>query len=144
MSRPCLVDANVWLALVVPRHQHHRPTREWFATLSARDAGLCRVVHLAVIRLLSNGSVMKDDVLSAAEAWSCLEELRQDERVDFLQEPPTVDSILPRLFRYRIPTRNLVNDAYLAAFAIGASMRLVTWDGGFRQFRELDAEILGQ
>jgi len=138
------VDANVWLALLVPRHQHHRLTREWFAALSAGDAGLCRAVHLAVIRLLSNGSIMKDDALSAADAWNRLEELRQDERVDFLQEPSSLDSILPSLFRYRTPTRNLVNDAYLAAFAIGASRTVVTWDGGFQQFRGLDVEILGQ
>ena len=36
-----------------------------------------------------------------------------------------------------------LTDAYLAAFAIVASRRLVTLDRGFRQFRGLDLDLLG-
>jgi predicted nucleic acid-binding protein len=49
---------------------------------------------------------------------------------------------LPSLFRYRQPTPNLINDAYLAAFAIAGGYGLVTHDRGFAEFRGLDVEIL--
>ena len=68
----------------------------------------------------------------------------EDERVDFVSEPAGVDSILPTLPHYPIPTGKLVTDAYLAAFAIAASRRLVTLDRGFRQFRGLDLDLLAR
>jgi predicted nucleic acid-binding protein len=70
------------------------------------------------------------------------EKLLEDERVDFVSEPAGVDSVLPALLNCPIPTGKLVADAYLAAFAITASRRLVTLDRGFRQFRGLDVDLL--
>lgn len=66
-----------------------------------------------------------------------------DDRVWFLHEPPGLDSALPELFRYPIPTRRVIGDAYLAAFAICSERKIVTLDRGFVQFRGLEVEILG-
>jgi toxin-antitoxin system PIN domain toxin len=137
-----LVDVNVWLALLVRQHQHHKLARTWYETLEASEAGLCRLVQLGLIRLLGNRSIMGNDAVSAATAWTLLEELSEDERVEFVSEPPDLDAFFPALLRYPIPTGKLVSDAYLAAFAMSASRRLVTLDGGFRQFRGLDVELL--
>jgi len=65
-----------------------------------------------------------------------------DERVEFLPEPPGVDRILAELLRYPAPTGKLINDAYLAAFAIASNRPLVTWDRGFPQFRGLRVRLL--
>ena len=140
--KPCLVDVNVLLALLAPRHVHHSSAEEWFARIEAREAGMCRFVQLGVIRLLGNISVMGPGVLSASEAWHAIFELMQDERIEFIPEPTGIDSILPALFRYRVATVNLVADAYLAAFAIASSRKLVTMDRGFRQFHGLELELL--
>jgi predicted nucleic acid-binding protein len=68
--------------------------------------------------------------------------LLEDERLEFQPEPASLDSVLPRLLNYRVPTNKLVSDAYLAAFSIGSELRLVTFDRGFKQFREVDLELL--
>jgi len=140
----CLVDVNVMLALLVRQHEHHRLVRKWFDTLNASQAGLCRIVHLGLIRLLGNHAIMGEDALSASAAWALIEELLLDERMEFLAEPPTLDSIMPTLLNYPVPTGKLIADAYLAAFAICETRRLVTLDRGFRQFRGLTVELLGR
>jgi toxin-antitoxin system PIN domain toxin len=140
----CLVDVNVMLALLVRQHEHHRLSRKWFDTLEVNEAGLCRLVHLALIRLLGNSAIMGDDALSASAAWILVEELLVDERVDFLAEPSDLDSVMPTLLHYPIPTGKLVGDAYLAAFAMCEGRRVATLDRGFRQFRGLSVELLGR
>jgi predicted nucleic acid-binding protein len=62
----CLVDVNVWLALLVRQHQHHRVTRKWFDTLVTGEAGLCRLVQLGLMRPLANRTAMGDHAVSAA------------------------------------------------------------------------------
>lgn len=138
----CLVDVNVLLALLVRQHDHHRLARKWFDTLEAGEAGLCRVVHLALIRLLGNRTIMGDDAISASAAWLLVEELLVDERMEFLAEPSNLDAVMPTLLNYPIPTGKLIADAYLAAFAICEARRLATLGRGFRQFRGLTVELL--
>jgi toxin-antitoxin system PIN domain toxin len=138
----CLVDVNVLLALVALQHVHHSSARKWFGALSAGEAGLCRIVQLALIRLLNNRSVMGDGAISPGEAWRLIEELLEDERIEYVPEPTLLDSALPALLIHPMPAGKLVTDAYLAAFAIAASRRLVTFDKGFRQFKGLALDLL--
>jgi toxin-antitoxin system PIN domain toxin len=141
--RCSLVDVNVWLSLLVRRHEHHNTARRWYEALESAEAGLCRFVQLGVIRLLGNQAILGRDALSAPAAWNLMQELLEDERVEFVPEPPDIDSFLPPLLRYPVPTGKLVSDAYLAAFALSSSRRLTTLDAGYRQFRGLEVEILG-
>jgi toxin-antitoxin system PIN domain toxin len=141
--KPCLVDVNVWMALLAPRHVHHEASDRWFAALAPSAGGMCRMVQLGVIRLLGNASVMGPDAIPAAQAWKILAQLMEDERLDFLPEPRGIEAVLPDLFSYPVPTGKLVGDAYLAAFAIASRRTMFTTDRGFRQFRGLDVEILG-
>jgi toxin-antitoxin system PIN domain toxin len=140
--KPCLADVNVLLALLVRQHEHHKVALRWFDRLAADEAGLCRFAQLAVIRLLGNHHIMGDDAVPAGTAWSLLDELTQDERIAFVPEPGLLDSVLPTLLNHPIPTGKLIGDAYLAAFSIAGSRRMVTLDRGFRQFKGLDVEIL--
>lgn len=140
---PYLVDVNVWIALLVRRHQHHPLSLRWFDQLGRAEAGLCRISQLALTRLLANRTVMGESVMAPGAAWDLLRTLAEDERVEFIAEPAELDSILPTLLKYPIPTGKLVTDAYLAAFAMGASRTMVTLDRGFRQFRGLHVQILG-
>jgi toxin-antitoxin system PIN domain toxin len=140
--KPCLADVNVLLALLVRQHEHHRLALRWFDRLAANEAGLCRFVQLALIRLLGNHHIMGDDAVPAGTAWHLIDELAQDERVDFVPEPDLLDSVLPTLLNYPVPTGKLIGDAYLAAFSIAGSRKMVTLDRGFRQFKGLEVEIL--
>jgi toxin-antitoxin system PIN domain toxin len=138
----CLVDVNVWLALLVRQHEHHGRAGKWFDHLAPGEAGLCRLVQLGLIRLLGNRAVMGEHAISAAAAWTLVEELLADERVEFVPEPPELASIFSTLLHYPIPTGKLVADAYLAAFAMASQRRLVTLDRGFKQFRGVDTHLL--
>jgi toxin-antitoxin system PIN domain toxin len=138
----CLVDVNVLLALVARQHVHHNSARRWFGTLSAGEAGLCRLVQLALIRLLNNRPVMGDEAISAGAAWRLIEELLEDERLEYVPEPPLLDSVLPTLFVHSMPAGKLITDAYLAAFAIAAERRMVSFDKDFRQFQGLKLDLL--
>ena len=137
-----LVDVNVWLSLLVRQHEHHEIARKWYESLESSEAGLCRFVQLGLIRLLGNRAIMGPDAVSSAAAWSLIEELREDERVEFVSEPPDIEIFLPSLLRYPVPTAKLVSDSYLAAFALSSSRRLITLDAGYRQFRGLEIKIL--
>jgi toxin-antitoxin system PIN domain toxin len=134
---PFLADLNVWLALLVKEHIHHAPAFAWFETLGPSQGGICRVIQLALLRLLCNRSIMAAGALTAAEAWNKVVELLQDERVKFYAEPQGLDSFLPGMLGRLVPAPNLITDAYLAAFAMATNLRLATFDHGFRQFRGL-------
>lgn len=138
----CLADVNVLLALLVRHHEHHKLARKWFESLAAGEVGLCRFVQLALIRLLGNSSIMGEYAVAAGAAWRLIDELLQDERLDFIAEPREFESIFPTLLNHPIPTGKLVGDAYLAAFSIASPCRLVTLDRGFRQFSGLEVELL--
>jgi hypothetical protein len=138
----CLVDVNVLLSVVMQRHIHHRAARQWYEGLQSGEGCVCRVAQLGLVRLLSNAAVMGEGVLTASDGWAVSEELLYDDRIAFAIEPKGIDSLMPSLFRYRTPTKNLITDAYLAAFAMAGSMKLATRDKGFHQFRGLDVELL--
>jgi toxin-antitoxin system PIN domain toxin len=138
-----VIDANVLLALLIREHSYHQRSLAWFLRLEVGEAGICRFVQLSVTRLLGTRTVMGASALPAAHAWWKIAELLDDERVEFREEPIGLADVLPTLFRYRQPTPNLINDAYLAAFAIAGGHKLVTCDRGFTEFRGLALEILG-
>jgi toxin-antitoxin system PIN domain toxin len=137
-----LVDVNVWLALMAPAHEHHRVALNWYEGLDPRQAGMCRMVQLSLIRLLANPTIFGKAALAVSAAWKTIEHLMEDERIEFLAEPPDIEGHFGPLLKYNVPTGKLVADAWLAAFAISLPRTLLTLDGGFRQFRGVDMEIL--
>jgi toxin-antitoxin system PIN domain toxin len=138
----CLADVNVLLALLVRHHEHNEAAAQWFDNLEAGEAILCRFVQLALIRLLGSRTVMGKYAVSALAAWNLIAELMEDERLEFAAESALIDTVLPKLLRYPVPTHKLVSDAYLAAFSLAAQMRLVTFDKGCEQFRGVDLQLL--
>lgn len=141
--KSCLADINVLVALFVGHHAHHALARNWFAASRQREIGLCRYVQLGVIRLLGNPAVMGNSAISGPAAFRLIQDLLDlDERLEFVQEPPNLDSFLPEMLSHPAPASKAVNDVYLAAFAIASNRRLVTFDSGFRRFRDLDLLLL--
>jgi predicted nucleic acid-binding protein len=105
---------------------------------------MCRFAQLGLMRLLGNRTVMGGQALSGAAAWQLIEELMEDERVEFVEEPRDLDGIFGGQLRYPVPTVKLTGDAYMAAFAMALERKMVTFDRGFRQFAGLDVEVLGE
>lgn len=62
--------------------------------------------------------------------------------IDGVEEPNCLDSKLEDFATTRLISGGYWSDVYLAAFAMVAGMRLVTFDKGFRSIAGLDALIL--
>jgi uncharacterized protein len=143
-----LCDSNVWLALALSRHVHHRAVREWLETIG-EPASLffCRATQQAFHRLLTNAAVLRpygNPPLTNREAWSAYEALLADGRIGFRAEPAGVEPWWKELALRDTASPKLWMDAYLAAFALAGRFRMVTTDAAFRQFRGLDLLLLGQ
>ena len=137
-----LVDSNLWLALCFGGHLHHELARAWFDSLSPGEAGFCRITQLALLRHLTNTVIMGQAVLSHRRAWVCFDRLFADERVVFLEEPDAIDVRWRQLTRSNEPIHRLWTDAYLAAFALVAGIRLSTIDRDFARFPGVAIELL--
>lgn len=140
MSTTDLLDVNVWLALAYPRHTHHLAARAYWdkAAEAATRLAFCRTTMQGFLRLVTQPAVMGEAVHTVAEAWQIYNAQLASGRVEFLAEPPSVESVLVRYsstpgFRVRDWT-----DAYLASFAVTAHCRIVSFDGGFAQYDALD------
>jgi predicted nucleic acid-binding protein len=73
-----------------------------------------------------------DEVMTQVEAWKAYDVWRDDERVIFLEEPPSLEELLRRLSRQPHPNSKNWADAYLAAFVTVLGMQFVTFDRAFQ------------
>ena len=126
-------DINVWLALSYERHVHCPVARKWFEDLGA-DARLCfcRFTQIGLLRLLTTEALMGAEVLSQVEAWRVYDRWLADERILFMDEPALMEMSFRALSQQKSSSPKDWADAYLAAFAAIAGVRLVTFDQAFR------------
>jgi predicted nucleic acid-binding protein len=75
-------------------------------------------------------------------AWSCYDKLLDDDRVFFMREPEGLEEAWKMLTRNQIYSHRIWNDAYLAAFAQTADLKLITFDKGFRDYKKTRVTIL--
>jgi toxin-antitoxin system PIN domain toxin len=122
-------DVNVWLALAHEIHPHHATASRWEQSL-ASDSVLCfcRFTQLGLLRLLTNTSAMREDVMTQAEAWDVFDAFMQVSSAKFVEEPHGIDPIFRRLTDRDETSTKQWADAYLAAFALAASITMVTFD----------------
>ncbi len=138
-----LCDVNCLLAFCYDRHMHHSNAITWLESQDELSVVICRITQLSLLRLLTNASVMGNDVCNLEQAWIIYDTLMGDERFDFSTEPMDLEQ---HLRRYTVGGRvspKLWQDAYLAAFARAAKYHLVTFDGGFQQYDGLRLTLLG-
>src|SRR5579872_633489 len=127
-SKTFLPDVNVWVALASARHIHASACSQWLNSIESGDVAFCRVSQMGLLRLLTNGSVMGGDVLSSQDAWRVYRRMLADERIHYAPEPYALEAEWRRLTTHDHPAPKIWTDAYLAAFARAAGMRLVTLD----------------
>jgi len=97
---------------------------------------------MALLRLLTNPKVMGEDVLSPPEAIEVYRRLFSDERVRFESEPADLETAWVSLMRMQNASGSIWTDAYLAAFAIEAKFRLVSFDRGMQRWPGLALDVL--
>lgn len=138
MPRSNFLDTNVWMALLWERHVHFDKARQWFDHAD-EDLLFCRFAQMAVLRLLTTKSVMREDTRSMAGAWKAWDQLAADSRVSFISEPATLEDEFRTRSSLPSPSPKVWADAYLLAFASAARVGLVTFD---RSLRSRGADLL--
>jgi toxin-antitoxin system PIN domain toxin len=140
---PHLCDVNLLLALCDEAHIHHPAACAWLESVEEpASVFLCRVTQLGLLRLLTNPALLGARACPVRRAWRVWDTLLSDERFAFQDEPPHLEKGLREFTRGFTFSPKLWQDAYLAAFAHAAGLRLVTFDRGFRKFKGLDCHIL--
>lgn len=123
-------DVNVWLALSVERHSHHRVAAEWLEReRQTLRLCFCRFTQMGLLRLLTTVELMgKDEVQTHQQAWRIYDSWMDDERVVFIPEPADLEVPLRHLTQLRRAAPRDWADTYLIAFTETAGLQLVTFD----------------
>lgn len=123
------LDVNVWVALAHARHPHSGAATVWVESLGPESTlYFCRFTQLGLLRLLTTRSAMGVDAMTQAEAWKVYDLFFNDGRVEFIEEPRSVEAGFRRKTNRREVSAKQWADGYLASFAESAGLRLVTFD----------------
>ena len=133
-----LIDINVWVAATFPTHPCHKKAQQPLACATpAAPAVFCRTTQQVFLRLTSNPALLKAygavgltnrDALVALNAFLALPQVCERE------EPPGLVPLWHHLATRDTTSPKVWMDAYIAAFAINAGLRLVTLDQDFKSF----------
>lgn len=91
---------------------------------------------MSLVRLLAHPRLMADKPLTLSRAWGLYLRFAALPGVAMIGEPAGLDTDLATLVTPKLPAR-LFTDAYFAALARSASLRLVTFDKDFERFEHL-------
>jgi toxin-antitoxin system PIN domain toxin len=145
-AKASLFDASVWMALAFESHPHHAEARRAFAAAdSSRPIVFCRATQQAFLRLVTTTVVQKaygSPAISNDEAWKKWELLMSLPQVTWLDEPEELETVWSQYARLRSSSPKVWMDGYLAAFARGHGVALVTLDKDFTRFGGLSVEYL--
>lgn len=133
-----LLDTNVWVSLMVPHHRHYPAAQDYWHERTGPVLAFCRQTQVGLMRLLGTASVMNGRPNTSEQSWAVYTTLLADKTVKLLPEPSTLDVELARLTQIASWPAPMWPDAYLAAFAIAANLRLVSFDHDFSRFPGLN------
>lgn len=105
---------------------------------AAERVAFSTVTMLGLVRVLTCAPIMGGRPVEPADAWSVLQTWLTTGPVVRLHEPEGCRARLTEMATAGLVTGRSWTDAYLAAFAIAARVRLVTFDAGFTCFSGLD------
>ena len=123
-------DLNVWLALAHQSHIHHPVAAAWYNSLSdSTRFCFCRMTQIGFLRLLTTEQIMTvAEVLTQQQAWQVYDDLREDDRILFMEEPANMEVSFRATSQLRRAAPKHWADSYLIAFAQSAGFQLVTFD----------------
>jgi toxin-antitoxin system PIN domain toxin len=134
MTKRTLPDVNVWLALAVQEHVHHRTAVAWWEEDDSDQIGFCRLTQLGLLRLLTTSSAMQGQPRTNSEAWSIYDTFFQDSRVLMLPELEAINALFRNHSDIPRSSSKVWSDCYLVAHAAASHARLVTFDQAFTHY----------
>ena len=121
-----LLDVNVLIALVDPRHVFHDTANGWFQREAARSWATCPITENGLVRIVGN-SRYRNPVGPPSEIVRILELLR--DMAGHVFWPDAISLADDRLFDpSALTTPEQITDAYLLALAVSNGGRLATLD----------------
>jgi toxin-antitoxin system PIN domain toxin len=128
-----LADVNVWFALAVEEHQHHRQARKWWQDTPGLF-GFVRISQLGLLRLLTSSGPMRGQPLTNEQAWAVWDGFLSDDRVRIFPELPAIADVFRSFSNVPQAAPKRWVDAYLAAHAVANEATLVTFDQAFARY----------
>jgi len=130
-----VVDANVLLYAVNEQSVHHDEARTWLDTSLSGDAlvGFTWVALLAFIRLATKANIFPHP-LDIGGSFERVEHWLSSPAAILVEPTAGHASLMRSLLASAGTAGNLVNDAHLAAIALGHRGRVVTYDSDFARF----------
>lgn len=131
MTKLFFPDVNVWMALAVENHIHHKIARDWWEADHSESIGFCRFTQMGLLRLLTTALAMGGNPLTNKEAWEVYDAFQEDPRVRTFPELPPIDDLFRKLTSLDQSSPKLLADCYLAAYADSVGATLITFDKAF-------------
>lgn len=133
-----LFDTNIWLASVFTTHPFHALAQQALQQATpAEPAIFCRATQQSFLRLASTPVLLKAygaEGLTNRDALLALDALQALPQVSVRDEPPGTFALWRALAALNTASPKVWMDAYLAAFAVAAGLRMVTLDADFNNF----------
>jgi len=129
-------DINVWLALADGQHPLHSAAQTYWRDEAASVVGFTRVTMMGFLRLSTHPGVLSRP-LAPAEAWAIYRDYLSRDSIRLMPEPPGLDDEYERIASGEGFLHRLWTDAGLAAFALAAGCRMISFDGDFARFADL-------
>ena len=144
----CLLDVNVWLAAAFTSHPAHlRAQAVLLDATPGSPALFCRATQQGFLRLVSTPAIFtayRSMTITNRDAVTALAAFQALPQVDLIDEPAGLEALWWRLAGLEEAAPKRWMDAYLAAFAIRGSLRMISLDRVFQQFLAagLDLDLL--
>ncbi len=132
-----LPDVNLWVALAAEDHAHHERALQYWNTEAGVRIAFCRITALGFVRVSTSIAALGERALSVENAWRGYQYFRDLPETVFVVEPEDCEAQIEHWALANSFARNMWADAYLAAFARTANLRLVTFDADLKRFADL-------
>lgn len=121
-----LLDVNVLIALLDPRHQFHDAVQNWFAEEAGATWATCPITQNGFVRVVTGKSYQPSGI-SISDATLSLSGLTA--RPDHVFWPDDINLFdSPLLNRSGLSKADQITDVYLLALAVSKGGRLATTD----------------
>jgi uncharacterized protein len=126
VTRACLLDVNVLIAMTWPSHEAHGRVQLWLSELGRERWASCPFTQTAFVRILSNPA-FSPNALTPVDAIALLQSNLGHSAHQFWHDDIGLVQAIALLQR-KIVGHQQVTDAYLLALAIHKKGRLATLD----------------
>src|SRR5437763_742825 len=121
-----LLDVNVLVSLMWPRHKDHDRAQNWFARNAKTGWATCALTQSAVVRILSNPA-FSPEAVSVEDAIQALgTNLQHPAHRFWAVDIGFIEAVRP--FQKRVVGHRQVTDAYLLGLAMHRKGNFVTMD----------------